>query len=80
MRRSPERPRPCTRLLWALAGILSFTYNRSVDIDRSYSRVASCSADTAAVLRRARDLVEVVQPSDHLAFAVLQIQLTGTRR
>ena len=43
------------------------------------SRVASCSADTAAVLRRARDLVEVVQPSDHLAFAVLQIQLTGIK-
>jgi hypothetical protein len=41
-----------------------------VDIDRSYS-----SVETAAVLRRARDLVEVVQPSDRLAFAVLQLEL-----
>ena len=37
--------------------------------------MTSCSADTAAVLRRARDLVEVVPVSDKLALAAARLQL-----
>ena len=73
MRRSPGGRGPVRGSWRALAAILAHAYNARVITGPRTSRSTCCSAATLDVLRRVREVVEVVPVSYMLAFAVLQL-------